>query len=77
MLPFGMHRHRPPRANGGFSLVEVSVSTLIVGLLLVSALKSAGMQARSQGIVFDQARGWLLAQDLLAEILAAEVHRAL
>ncbi|MEQ8786767.1 MAG: prepilin-type N-terminal cleavage/methylation domain-containing protein [Pirellulaceae bacterium] len=55
--------------RSGFSLLEVVVATLIVGLLMLAALESLGAITRGQGYVAQRSRGWLLAQDMMAEVL--------
>ena len=52
-----------------FSLVEVTVSIAIVGVMLVASLHTVGMAKRTQRIMGDQGRGQLLAQQLMSEIL--------
>lgn len=59
----------PRLRNSGFSLLEVVVATLIVGVMMVAALESLGAYTRGQQHVAEQSRGWLLAQDLMAEVL--------
>lgn len=51
------------------SLVEVTISTLIIGLLLLAAMKSSGQMLRSRAATSDPLRGELLARELLTEIL--------
>lgn len=53
----------------GLSLIEVSISTLIVGLLLVAALKSSGQTLRSRAAASVPLRGEMLARELMTEIL--------
>lgn len=54
----------------GFTLIEATVSTLIVGLMLAAALRLVGASALAQQQSTDRSRGVLLAADLLAEIQA-------
>lgn len=58
---------RPRRR--ALSLVESVVSVVIVGLMLVAALNAVGASKATERRSADRARGTLLAQDLLAEIL--------
>lgn len=53
----------------GLSLVEVAISTLLTGLVLVSSLKSMNAILRGHIDVGDTARGEHLAHQLLAEIM--------
>lgn len=66
-----MRCHRPERLStrGGLTLLEVTVSTLLVGLLLVTSLRTVGAVLRYRGNAADEQRGALLAEDLLEEIL--------
>ena len=59
----------PVRHRQGISLVEVSVSTLLVGLLVVSALRSVAgaTQAAESSVV--RTEGMLLAENMMEEIL--------
>lgn len=52
----------------GFSHVEVVVSTLIVGLMLVSATNLLGGVVRSRAVSGNTARAVLLAQEMMCEI---------
>ena len=53
----------------GFSLIEAAISTVIVGGLLVAALNTVAQSARGLQRTGDRARGTMLAQQLMAEIL--------
>lgn len=53
----------------GMTLVEVVVSTAVVGLMLVAALNTVGATARSYAAARNLQQGHLLAQQLMAEIL--------
>jgi Tfp pilus assembly protein PilV len=57
------------RRRGGLSLVEVMVSTMLVGVLLVGAMKCVSGVIRSHMITGDSGRGPQLAQQLMTEIL--------
>ena len=54
----------------GFSLVEVVVSTIVVALLLVAGMQTAGASKSLQYRAATAGRGTLLAQALLSEVLA-------
>ena len=58
-------------AKSGFSLIEVSVATLIVGGLFVAALSTLTGATKASATNVDRATGLLLAQDLMSEILNA------
>lgn len=60
----GITRRRP-----ALSLVETSVSMLIVGLMLVAALNTVGAARVGQQHMTDRSRAVMLAQELMAEIL--------
>ncbi len=52
-----------------FSLIETLISVVLVGGLLVAALNTVGSAALGRGQMTNAARGMLLAQQLVAEIL--------
>ncbi len=54
----------------GSSLVEVVVSTLLVGLVLVTALDGVGSAVRTTRALSDQLDGHAYAAELMAEILS-------
>ena len=58
------------RSRGGLTLVEVSISTLIVGLLMVASLQSVANIGRTWTITNQLVDGQGLAQELIREILA-------
>lgn len=66
MTPF----RKPAPGRRGFTLLEVMVSTVLVGTILAGALTTVGsvLRQRSRGV--DSIRGMLLAEQLLSEILA-------
>ena len=55
--------------RAGFSLIEVVICTLLVGLILVASMKSFGAVLRHRQFSTDRDRAILLAEDLTAEIL--------
>ena len=57
------------RLQRGLSLVEVTISTLLVGLVLVASLRSVGHVMRSRGSTSAEARAAILAEQLMTEIL--------
>lgn len=63
------HR-RAGRSNAGFSLVETSISTLLVGVLLVAATNTVAMSIRTQSMTANSATASMLADSLMSEILA-------
>ena len=63
------HRFLARRRRRGYALLEVSVSTLLVGVLLVAALRTAGASISGQFKNAQRGRAHHLAQDLMAEIL--------
>lgn len=60
-------RHR--RRMLAFTLVEVMMSVIIVGVMFVAALNTVGHTRISEYKISERYRGLLLAQDLMAEIL--------
>jgi len=54
----------------GLSIIEVVVSTLLVGVVLVGALRCVGAVITGQVYNGDSVRATLLAHDLMAEILS-------
>jgi prepilin-type N-terminal cleavage/methylation domain-containing protein len=56
-------------AAGGFTLVEVVVSSAIISILLVAALHAAAGAAVARQRIEDRSRATLLGQALLSEIL--------
>lgn len=64
-------RHNPNNGNllKAFSLVEMTIATAIVGVMLVAALNTVGAAKMTQQRMGDQSLGSILAQDLMAEIM--------
>jgi prepilin-type N-terminal cleavage/methylation domain-containing protein len=62
-----MHRHA--NAKSGLSLLEVMVSTVLVGVCLVAALRALGATLFTQTGMSDDAVAACLADDLLCEVL--------
>lgn len=64
------NRHRIRySAAPAFWLIEVSVCTVLVGLILVTALKASGAAIRAFARTGDSQKAVLLAEDLMAEII--------
>ena len=61
----------PSQRNSGFSLVETSISTLLVGLLLVASTNTVGMSVRTQQLTAYMVTASALADSLMSEILAS------
>jgi type II secretory pathway pseudopilin PulG len=70
MIKYHDSTARTLRKRSAFGLVEVVISTLIVGIMLVAAMNTLGAFVRGQQRMAEQSRGWLLAQELASEILA-------
>lgn len=68
--PFQKRKHCQRRR--GLSLVEVLVSTMLVGLVLVGAMNCLGGVIRGRMSTSDSGRGEQLARQLLTEILNTE-----
>ena len=58
------------RSRGGLTLVEVSISTLIVGMLMVASLQSVANVGRTWTATNQLVDGQGLAQELIREIVA-------
>ena len=56
------------RIRSGFSQIEVVVSTIIVGVLMVSSFSTIAASRRSQVYESDEVRGLAIAEALFAEI---------
>ncbi len=56
-------------SRAGLSVIEVVISTLLVGLVLVGSMRCLGGALRGQSSTSDSARALLLAQQLSAEII--------
>ena len=54
----------------GLSLIEVTVSSLLVGLIVVGSLDMLGASVRTQTVASDLVLGPILAEQLIAEIMA-------
>jgi prepilin-type N-terminal cleavage/methylation domain-containing protein len=61
---------RGPR-RGAFSLIEVLVATGIMGVLLVAAMQTVGHSVRAEQSNAETCHGLWLAEQLMAEVLAA------
>ena len=53
----------------GITLIEVSISTLLVGLIVVSSLRCLAMSVQTSGAAVNRTLANLLAEDLMEEIL--------
>lgn len=60
----------PPKNRTGLSIVEVVISTLLVGMVVVGSLSMLGASVRSREYSSDMAKGPLLADAMLAEIMS-------
>lgn len=56
--------------RGGTTIVEVLLSTLLVGVVLVAALETVGHSVRIGGAIDSQAAAFSLAEQLMTEILS-------
>ena len=64
----------PNHSRAGLSLVEVTVSSLLVGTIVVGSVSLLGASVRSFRVSSDLAKGPLLADALLAEIMSMPYH---
>ncbi|MEN1681096.1 MAG: hypothetical protein AAGJ46_16030 [Planctomycetota bacterium] len=65
---------KPTPARQGTSLVEVSISTLLVGVVLVAALNCSGIAVKCTKVATEELSGEVYAYEMLAEIAAAAYH---
>lgn len=63
------HLERQQDSRHGLSLVEVAVSTVLVGFMLVATLDGVGAVFRTRGELRQRHFTYTLAQDLMSEIL--------
>lgn len=56
--------------RNAFTLIEVTVSTLLVGFILVASLKSVGSTLSARQLTADQSLAATMAHELMTEILA-------
>lgn len=54
----------------GLGMVEIVFSVVLVGTVMVAAMNAAGAAAAARSLADDRARGQLLAESLMTEILA-------
>lgn len=59
-------------ASRGFSLIEVLISTLLTGLVLVGAMHCVGQVLESREVTADAVRADALAHQLMAEVLNSD-----
>lgn len=65
-----MHTGRAASRRAGLSLLEVVMSTLMVGIVLVGAMNLLGAAVKGRTTTADQARAEQLAQRLMTEVLS-------
>ncbi|HUU96712.1 MAG TPA: hypothetical protein VM487_13315 [Phycisphaerae bacterium] len=58
-----------PRGKRALTLAEAVVSMVIISVMLVAALNTVGASRTTQQKIADRSRGFLLAEDLMSEIL--------
>ena len=63
-------RHTDPLGRRGLSQVEVVISALLIGVVLVGAMKVVGGSLKTRQTAVAQLDGPMLADELLAEIMA-------
>ncbi|HBN78991.1 MAG TPA: hypothetical protein DD473_24900 [Planctomycetaceae bacterium] len=65
-----MHRkHHQFETRKGFSLLEVSISTLLVAVLMITSLKCVGAVVRGRGMTAKYVQAEQLAQEMMTEIM--------
>lgn len=62
--------------RNAFTLIEVTVSTLLVGFILVASLKSVGSTLSARQLTADQSLAATMAHELMTEILAKSYEDA-
>lgn len=58
--------------RNGTSLIEVTISTLLVGLVLVASMRCLGQVMRSRGVTSNDSRATIMAEELLTEIMSGD-----
>ena len=66
-----MQPNQTRRRRRGLSLAEVAISTLLVGLMVVTSMKAVGGVFRTWQVGGQQVDGAALAQELMTEVLQA------
>lgn len=66
-----IERCRWRTGRSGISLIEITISSLLVGTILAASMRTAGSVLRFRSQSSDAGRAALLADDLLNEILAS------
>jgi hypothetical protein len=61
--------YRKSRSRAGFTLAEASLSTLLVGMLLLVSSRGVGVSIMAQSRTANESAGGMLADALIAEIL--------
>lgn len=69
MSTIAVGRRRSRRSRLGLNLTEVTISTFLVGLVIVAAMRATGSVVITQGVTDNSQDGATLAQALLAEIM--------
>ncbi len=64
-----MKRVKQLRSAPAFTLIEVMMSVIVVGVMFVAVLNTVGSARVGEYKIVERNRGQLLAQDLMAEIL--------
>jgi type II secretory pathway pseudopilin PulG len=65
-----------PCGQRALTLAEAVVSMVIISVMLVAALNSVGASRTTQQKIADRSRGFLLAEDLMSEILRQDYEDA-
>ena len=66
----------PSSQRGGFSLLEVALSALLVGVVLAAAMRTVGGSVLTQYRLAERMTGRFLAEGLLTEVLAKQYKEA-
>lgn len=69
MSHFASHTKRSPARGRALSMIEVTVSMVLIGGILLSAMNMVGAAATTMLSMSDRATGNLLAEQLMSEIL--------
>lgn len=70
----GLSNRNSPSARRAFSLLEVVISTFLVGMVVVASMRALGATVRSTQLTNDRGRAVLLADAMISEIQRANYN---
>lgn len=74
MVRRSTRRHMPMSSRTGIGMMEVLIATVIVGVLMVAALRALGAAVRANVFIANRAKALMLADELLTEIVQTNYH---